>query len=57
VGKKANIKTHDKQFFTERFLFAVRYGKDARQRSPLPCARKKTHGKDFHARQTQVFPL
>jgi hypothetical protein len=42
-------------FFAERF-FAVRYEKDARQRSSLPCARKKTHVKDFHARQTRVFP-
>jgi hypothetical protein len=23
----------------------------------LPCARNKTHGKDFDARQTRVFPL
>jgi hypothetical protein len=42
-------------FFAERF-FTVRYGKDARQRSPLSCARKITHGKDFQAWQTRVFP-
>jgi hypothetical protein len=35
----------------------VRYGEDAWQRSPLPFARKKTHGKDVRARQTRVFPL
>jgi hypothetical protein len=37
-------------FFAGCF-FALRYGGDARQRSSLPCARKKTHGKDFHVRQ------
>jgi hypothetical protein len=40
-----------------RFFFAVRYIKNARQTSSLPCARNKTHGKDFDARQTRVFPL
>jgi hypothetical protein len=43
--------------FGMRFFFAVRYIKNARQTSSLPCARNKTHGKDFDARQTRVFPL
>jgi hypothetical protein len=40
-----------------RFFFAVRYIKNARQTSSLPCARYKTHGKDFDARQAHVFPV
>jgi hypothetical protein len=43
--------------FGVRFFFVVRYIKNARQTSSLLCARNKTHGKDFDARQTRVFPL
>jgi hypothetical protein len=45
-----------KSLFVVRFFFAVRFIKNARQISSLPCARKKTHGKDFDARQTRIFP-
>jgi hypothetical protein len=43
--------------FGVRFFFVVRYIKNARQTSSLPCARNKTHDKDFDAQQTRVFPL
>jgi hypothetical protein len=36
------VKTHNKQFFAERFFFAVRHGEDA-----LPCAREKNARQRF----------
>jgi hypothetical protein len=45
-----------KSLFSVRFFIAVYPTKNARQISSLPCARQKTHGKGFDARQTRVFP-
>jgi hypothetical protein len=45
-----------KSLFVVRFFFAVCPIKNALQKSFLPCARNKTHGKNFDARQLLVFP-
>jgi hypothetical protein len=42
--------TRQTRYFAARFIFDAR--QNARQRASLPCARYKTHGKDFDARQT-----
>jgi hypothetical protein len=44
------VKTHNKQFFAERFFLPC-----AMEKTLCRAPEKKTHGKDFHARQTRVF--
>jgi hypothetical protein len=53
-----------KDLFAVRFLLGARQRKNARHKSCLPCARKKTHGKGLvvvrffnRARQSIFLPL